>query len=278
MKKPVEILADLFNNKFCTASSMPSVMLFCAHPDDEVLGSASLLCYLRDKLKIVTITDGAPKKMDDAIAAGFFSREAYSKARYQEQSNAMFSAGITESQCYHLGFTDQQSSFHMGAICHKILELIQINRPDIVLTHPFEGGHPDHDTTAFAVWAAVTLMKKRNENVPEIIEYACYNGNGSSEPVYFQFIPFPEIPVWSVELDQNQVENKRKLMKYYVSQWKTLSSFPVSVERYRKMPAYNFKKPPHHGVLYYEFFDWGMSARLWNQLAIETINLIRINN
>ncbi|NLL12425.1 MAG: PIG-L family deacetylase [Fibrobacter sp.] len=277
MKKSLELLESFCNKTHCGVSNTPSAILFCAHPDDEVLGSASLLHYLKDNLRIVTVTDGAPKKMDDAIAAGFCSREAYSKARFQEQLNAMYSAGITEAQVFQLGFIDQQASYQMGAICHKILEMLQKCKPEIVLTHAYEGGHPDHDTTAFAVWAAVEMLKKRQGDAPEVVEFACYHGNGSSEMVYYQFIDYPQIPVWSVQLDQEQIENKKKLIQYYTSQWKTLENFPLTVERFRRAPSYNFKRPPHPGVLLYEFYDWGMSASNWNQLAAETMHLLKLN-
>lgn len=277
MKQPLEILEGFCSKMHLGVSNVPSVILFCAHPDDEVLGSASLLHYLKDNLKVVTVTDGAPKKMDDAIAAGFCSREAYSKARFQEQLNAMYSAGITEDQVYQLGFIDQQASFQMGAICHKILEILQSCKPEIVLTHAYEGGHPDHDTTAFAVWASVEMLKKRQGDAPEVVEFACYHGNGSSEMVYYQFVDYPQIPVWSVQLDQEQIETKKKLIQYYISQWKTLENFPLTVERFRRAPSYDFQKPPHQGVLLYEFYDWGMSAGNWNQLATETIHLLKLN-
>lgn len=277
MKKTRELLESFCNKTPCSVSNIPSVILFCAHPDDEVLGSASLLHYLKDNLKVVTVTDGAPKKMDDAIAAGFCSREAYSKARFQEQLNALYSAGITEAQVYQLGFIDQQASYQMGAVCHKILEILQSCKPEIVLTHAYEGGHPDHDTTAFAVWAAVEMLKKCQGDAPEVVEFACYHGNGSSELVYYQFIDYPQIPIWSVQLDQEQIENKKKLIQYYASQWKTMENFPLTVERFRRAPSYNFKKPPHQGVLLYEFYNWGMSANNWNQLAAETICLLKLN-
>ncbi len=277
MKKKLELLESICNKTPCSVLDIPCVILFCAHPDDEVLGSASLIQYLKDNLKVVTVTDGAPKNMDDAIAAGFCSREAYSKARFQEQLNAMYSAGITEAQVYQLGFIDQQASYQMGAVTHKILEILQSCKPEIVLTHAYEGGHPDHDTTAFAVWAAVEMLKKSQGNAPEVVEFACYHGNGSSELVYYQFIDYPQIPVWSVQLDQGQIEYKKKLIKYYTSQWKTLESFPLTVERFRRAPLYNFEKPPHQGVLLYEFYDWGMSASNWNQLAAETIRLLKLN-
>ncbi len=276
MKNTFELFECLCKKDHKGATNMPSVVLFCAHPDDEVLGSASLLHYLKDNLRVVTVTDGAPKKMDDAVAAGFCSREAYSKARFQEQLNAMYSAGITEAQVHQLGFIDQQASFQMGAICHKILEILLTCKPGIVLTHAYEGGHPDHDTTAFAVWASVEMLKKLQGDAPEVVEFACYHGNGSSEMVYYQFIDYPQIPIWSIQLDQEQIEAKKKLIQYYCSQWKILEKFPVDVERFRRAPSYDFKKPPHSGILLYEFYDWGMSAGSWNQLAIETIHLLKL--
>ena len=121
------------------------------------------------------------------------------------------------------------------------------------------------------------MLKKRQGDAPEVVEFACYHGNGSSEMVYYQFIDYPQIPVWSVQLDQEQIENKKKLIQYYTSQWKTLENFPLTVERFRRAPSYNFKRPPHPGVLLYEFYDWGMSASNWNQLAAETMHLLKLN-
>jgi LmbE family N-acetylglucosaminyl deacetylase len=224
MNESLELLEGLPKAHF-GVSDMSSVTLFCAHPDDEVLGSASLLQHLKNNLRIVTVTDGAPEKMDDAIAAGFYSREEYAKARYQEQLNAMYSAGITESQVYQLGFIDQQTSFQMAVICHEILEILQRYKPQIVITHAYEGGHPDHDTTAFAVWASIEMLKRRQGDAPEVVEFACYHGDGGPEMVYYQFIDYPQIPVWSVQLDRKQIETKKRLINVYASQWKFLKTF-----------------------------------------------------
>lgn len=278
MKKPVDFIADLCNEHLYNVTSVPTVMLFCAHPDDEVISSGVLLNYLKEKIEIVTVTDGAPRSMSDALAAGFSSREAYSKARLEEQLRALQSAGINEKQCYHLCFTDQESSYHMAGICYRIMEMLELKKPELILTHAYEGGHPDHDSTAFAVWAACTLMEKRGNSPPDIIEYASYHGNGEAGMVYFEFIPFSDTKIWTVNLNEKELDSKKRMIDCYKTQYKTLSSFPLSIERYRKMPKYNFKLPPHRGILLYEYFDWGMSAKKWNKLAVEAINLLGIND
>ena len=35
-----------------------------------------------------------------------------------------------------------------------------VQQPDVVLTHPYEGGHSDHDSTAFAVHLAAGILRR----------------------------------------------------------------------------------------------------------------------
>jgi N-acetylglucosamine malate deacetylase 2 len=47
--------------------------------------------------------------------------------------------------------------------------------PVLVLCHPYEGGHPDHDATAFAVAATCRLLKTAGANVPFMGEFTSYH-------------------------------------------------------------------------------------------------------
>lgn len=276
MRKMLDVLNDLCSKKLYDAKCLPSSMLFCAHPDDEILGAGILISYLKGKIDIVTVTDGAPKNLADTFAAGFASREAYSNARFEEQAKALMYAGVKRSQCHRLSFSDQEASFQMPAICYRIVELIESKKPDIVFTHAFEGGHPDHDATAFAVWAAIAFLKKRRIKPPLVIEYACYHGNGGAEMVYNQFL-YSKGTQWTINLNPKEINFKKSMIDCYISQWKTLSSFTLVAENFRPMPNHDFYRPPHHGILLYEFHDWGMSAQMWNKLAVDAAKILGLH-
>lgn len=276
--KKTDFLGKLCTERIVDDESTPNIMVFCAHPDDEVLGAGILLSYLNQKIEIVTITDGSPKNLKYALSAGFSSREAYAEARYKEQINAMKNAGLSEIQCHRLNFMDQETSYHMSAITHRIMGMIESKMPGLILTHAYEGGHPDHDSVSFSVWAACNLLLKKGIEPPVVIEFASYHGNGQSEMMCYEFIPYPEIGMWIIALSQNEIELKKRMVDCYKSQSKMLSLFPLQTECFRIMPKYNFRNTPHNGILFYEFFDWGMSAKCWNKLAGETINILGIDD
>jgi N-acetylglucosamine malate deacetylase 2 len=50
-----------------------------------------------------------------------------------------------------------------------------------------------------------------------------------------------------------------------------LRRVPLDVERFRPAPVYSFTEPPHPGKLFYENFDWGMTAERWRRLAAEAL-------
>jgi LmbE family N-acetylglucosaminyl deacetylase len=63
-------------------------VLVVAHPDDETLGCGALLARFAD-LTIIHVTDGAPRRGDDAARAGFSSPDAYAEARRRELREAL---------------------------------------------------------------------------------------------------------------------------------------------------------------------------------------------
>lgn len=253
-----------------------NTLIIAAHPDDEVIGASGRLPLLKN-FSIIHSTDGAPENMMDAVSAGLSGMEEYSSARRQELYGALHLAGISEDRCRCLGFKDQGISFSLAEAAECIKGVLEELMPDIVLTHPYEGGHPDHDSTAFAVHAACRLIRKKGNMPPVIIEFTSYHGNEGSI-ITAEFLPYKNILSCSLILSEQEMTLKNKMLDCFVTQQKTLSAFRGNKESFRYAPGYDFSIPPHKGKLYYEYFNWGIDGAQWRSNALSALKVLGIQN
>src|SRR3546814_11063380 len=79
-----------------------SVVVVAAHPDDEVIGTGAQFVRLRH-VSFIHVTDGAPRDMRDADAAGFQTRDGYRQARRSGLLAALAVAGISAAQTFETG-------------------------------------------------------------------------------------------------------------------------------------------------------------------------------
>ena len=250
-----------------------AVAVVVAHPDDEVVGTGAQLARLR-QVSFIHVTDGAPRNMRDAAAAGFRACGEYKSARRRELEAALAVAGIGPEHASEIGLSDQEAALNLAALAGELAGRLERGRYDAVVTHPYEGGHPDHDATSFAVHAACRLMERSGLTPPAIVEMACYH-NRAGEIAALQFLPNGGT-VTTVSLNDAERGMKQRMLDCFVTQKRTLSFFPVDVERFRRAPVYDFGRAPHAGRLYYEFFDWGMTAPRWRDLARGALDTLRL--
>ena len=252
----------------------PSVMIVSAHPDDETIGAGAQIPRI-ERLLIVEVTDGSPARPVDAHNAGFATRHAYAAARRNELLAALHLGGIPSGRVLELGVVDQEASLELSGLTRVILRNIWDFQADAVLTHPYEGGHPDHDACAFAVQEACRLMARAHLTSPARIEMAGYHAwRGEPEVATIEtgeFLPYPDCMEIVVALDPAARELKRRMFNCFQSQEGMLSHFHTDSERFRIAPEYDFTRPPHPGRLLYERFDWGMSGARWRELAREAL-------
>jgi LmbE family N-acetylglucosaminyl deacetylase len=239
------------------------ILLVAAHPDDEVIGAGGQLAEWRKGLTILHVTDGAPRNLADAREAGFETRAEYAQARRREMLAAVALAGVDESQCHELGIVDQEASIAMADIAARLREWIARMRPATILTHPYEGGHPDHDACAFAVHRACALAGAPEEMLWEFTSYHA----GPQGTVTGEFLPGGEQPPVRFELGEDARRRKRRMLDCFATQKAILEWFTICPEMFRQAPRYDFTAPPHDGELHYERFDWGMRGARWRELA-----------
>src|SRR5438876_9439085 len=68
--------------------------------------------------------------------------------RWHEATAATALVNISPERILCLGGVDQDAIQGLPVLVPRFVELLREQQPDIVVTHPYEGGHPDHDTAA----------------------------------------------------------------------------------------------------------------------------------
>jgi LmbE family N-acetylglucosaminyl deacetylase len=240
-----------------------------AHPADEVVGAGCLISKLVD-VAILHITDGAPSDMQDALAAGFKVRDDYAQARRQECLAALAMANVPADQVVDFAITDHCAANCLADLTKKISVFLQQSAADIVVTHPYEGGHPDHDATAFATHAALRLMKQNGFRPPALFEMALHPSTDFKAKL-LEFLPGSEREMTTLLLDERAQKLKRRMFACFHTQRESLDASPLGPEKFRQASSYDFSAPPQDGKLYYENFDWAPRRYEWQSLACKAL-------
>ncbi|WP_051334059.1 PIG-L family deacetylase [Mesorhizobium sp. WSM3224] len=241
------------------------IMIVVAHPDDETIGIGGHLAGLSE-CRIVHLTDGAPRNLADAKVHGFDSWQDYAHARRGELEDALSTAGLSCGILTSLDYPDTEAVMHLVPLAQELACLFAAAEIRFVCTHPFEGGHPDHDATAFAVHAACQLLRRDQCPAPTIIEMAFYAA-GPKGPIFQDFADDLGTDRVDVRLTESAFRLKQAMLASYTTQLRTLAPFFGSTERFRLAPAYDFRTLPNNGRLYYRLLPLGFEPPTWLSAA-----------
>jgi LmbE family N-acetylglucosaminyl deacetylase len=246
-----------------------------AHPDDEVIGVGSRLNQLK-RAQFIYTTDGAPRDMLDARRLGFSQRDDYISARRKERCCVFQNLGISTDQILELGYVDQEIAFHLLDLTEKLLAIFEEKKLQFIITHAYEGGHPDHDGTAFAVHIACELLRNRKKNIPNIFEIALYHDR-SGRMITNRFCDDPKIDATTWVLTPEERAFKKRLFNCFETQRQVLSYFPIEIEQFRCAPQYDFTKPPQGGEVFYDRHSLGLKSDGWIELAQKVLKQLGLS-
>src|SRR5690606_30631454 len=164
-----------------------------------------------------------------ATGAGVRTREPYAAARRAAALAALALAQIEADRVHCLGRVDQEAALELPGLALVIASLIAGLEPELVLTHPYEGGHPDHDSTAFATHAALRILEQDGGLRPALLELSSYHvGPRGITPACF--LPYAGFAPRVIRLDDGARAIKRRMMACFATQCATLRWFPARID------------------------------------------------
>lgn len=242
------------------------VLAAFAHPDDETIGLGLRLASLQ-RLTIVHLTDGAPQCGEDARRAGLCSRDSYRAARAGELDEALDRLQVRATR-RGLGIADQEMTFNLAKAARALAPLLA--KAEVVITHAYEGGHPDHDAAAFAVQAACALIRGGGGDAPVRLEFASYHSRDGAR-VTGAFWPDPERAAVTPRLEPRTLARKEAALACFRSQAEIVEWFDPAAEAYRAAPTYDFTRPPPPGEALYDGWGWALTSRTWREAAARAL-------
>lgn len=241
------------------------VLLVAAHPDDETVGIGAQL-HRCDDLFLLHLTDGAPRNLADARRHGFQDAPSYAAARAREL-HAALAAGSVSAARFSWGLPDQGLASVLPELCRRLAAFIQWLRPDALITHAYEGGHPDHDSAALGCQVALSALPLGRR--PRRLEFAGYHA-ATGAPRWGRFVT-EDASELTIPLTGAEQRRKAAMLACFTTQAAVLADAPRTQERLRRAPEHDFRHPPHPGPLWYERMGWGVSGVEWRTYAAEAL-------
>lgn len=229
-----------------------------AHPDDETLGIGSRFAAIQ-QLRLIQITDGAPRDGTDAKKHGFTDWQSYAAAREAEVDCALETLGATGAERRRYLVPDKEALDNLPGIVDRLVT--DLTGMAAVITHPFEHGHPDHDSTALAVSLA---CRRLGVKAPLRLEFASYHLH-DGERVFARFRPGSGAAETEIMLTPAELARKRAAIACFKTQVEILKQFPLTSEPLRPTPDYDFLKAP--GAALYEQLPAMITASEWRAQA-----------
>ena len=253
---------ELFGSRELAGKTRCAVIV--AHPNDEVIGAGGLISRLSNVI-VLHITDGVPR---NGYADGYSDRQDNVRERRRECLEALALANVTPEKIVEFGVASHQTPLKLAELARRVASFLQSNAPDVVLTHPYEGSHPDHDATAFATHAAIQILRRNGFKPPALFEIALHPARDGEGRV-LDFLPSEAAEITTLLLDKKARDLKRQMFACFAAPPEVQRETPFGRERFRRPPHYDLAAAPNGGKIFSERVAGVVDAETWQSLWSE---------
>lgn len=253
-RKRISPHASLFGTSDLVRRSRCLVIV--AHSFDELIGAGGLISRLRD-ITVVHVINSA--RSPESSAESSLDRDDVC-------ASALALANVPSDRIIELAISDIREPQALSDLAKRLSAFLKRFTPGVVLTHPYEGGHPDHDATAFATHAALRLMKSEGFESPALFEIALHPSK-DGERRELDFLPGQWHETTTFVLDEETRKLKRRMFECVSVQDHNLKGTTLGREKFRRSPNYDFSTAPNAGRPAYEDFYCGMTGSEWQSVA-----------
>lgn len=252
------------------------LLVVVAHPDDETIGMGATLGALVElswTVAIVHVTDGAPRNAELRASLSEVPRLQAASTRRSEVRRAL-DTGHVIAATTTLGVPDQEAPRAIVRVAQRLAALVDRLRPDVVVSHAYEGGHPDNDAVAVAVRAALSLSRPALQ--AEMTAYHAADGKLTTG----RFLPAPAdgcSRTWAGKLASTACLRRRAMLDAFESQRSAVALFGDEAEPLRCAPRYDFLAPPHAGRLHYETMPFGWTGAAFRAEASDALHHLELD-
>lgn len=223
------------------------LLVLVAHQDDET-ACAGLLQRSSERM-IIYATNGAPS--DRFFWDKYGSRDGYSSVRRGEAFSA--AAKIGPAKLEFLQFGDQDLFRALDEAFRVVSDIVRQYKPNIILVPAYEGGHPDHDSCSFLG----ALLRRRLQ--ARVWEMPLYHRSQTGKLICQTFRTQNGTECVS-PLSRKELQIRDCVVASYVSQTDLRDFISGNAEVFRPQADYDYSRPPHEGLLNYEFWEWPVSG------------------
>ena len=245
---------------------MKRILFAIPHPDDEIVGTCTLIKNFVEEKKIITIvflTNGVISRQQN----WFWKRSMYQhfvEIRKNEMLKSIELLGV--KQYFYQNIPTRSLKVNIEETYKLISKIIKKNKIDTVFCPAYEGGHPDHDITNF-----ICSRLDGQCNLFEFPEYNFYNGKINSN-TFCQSYGKDK----TIFLNSSEKKFKRKCLNIYKSEKNNLNYINLNKECFRPMIKYDYSTPPHKGILFYRRFSlFSWHPRVDSSTPLEINNCIK---
>jgi len=222
------------------------ILILVPHPDDEVVGCCAAISRARSQgaeVSAVYLTTGVPA----AAVLWPWQRSGHSARVAGRRAEAGRAAELLRVQplCF-AEVPTRELKAHMAGTLDMLLGHIRQLHPDVLWTPAYEGGHQDHDVASF-----LASHLRAEASVWEFSEYNFAGGKVRSQ----EFVRETGAEQ-RIALSAEEQALKRRALRLYPSEKGNLGYVRTEVEVFRPLAAYDYRRPPHAGKLFYQRFQW----------------------